>query len=74
MATQPRHIIKTRAGKWRFTCPEGHTDWRLWNGVFCCETCRRQLDAGEKRDGVYEFLRDQKTGQTVRRDDLEIRV
>lgn len=71
-ATEPRFVIESKAQKWRFTCPEGHRDWRIWDGVFSCRTCKGHLDAGEDSASVYDHLIDQKTGQTVTREELAI--
>lgn len=73
-------IIASKAEKWRLECPhgetigEGHKDWRVWNGVFCCQTCKRLRDAGEDQENVYEHLRDTKTGELVTRDQLEFTI
>lgn len=69
--------ITSEREKWRFECPagnqvgDGHDNWRLWNGVFCCETCRRHRNAGEDVQNVYEHLRDKSTGELVSREHLQ---
>lgn len=70
--------IDSKVKKWRFECPrgeeagDGHNDWYLWDGVFCCETCRRHRNAGEEIDSVYEHLRDKKTGELVSRERIRV--
>ncbi|NLV14378.1 hypothetical protein GOC77_14010 [Haloarcula argentinensis] len=34
--------------KWRYTCPNGHTDWDCTNNHVWCRGCRRQLEAGDE--------------------------
>lgn len=70
--TEPKHIIRSRAEKWRFECPAGHNDWRVWNGVFACNTCQKHRAAGEDVDPVFEELRDRKTGERVSRDQVRM--
>lgn len=71
------HVIESRVQKWRFKCPNWphHHDWRLWNGVFSCETCRK-LRASGKRDveSVFSELWDGKVGQYVPRERIEVRL
>lgn len=67
-------VITSKREKWRLECPEGHKDWRVWNGVFCCQTCKRLRDAGEVQESVYEHLRDGKTDELVTRDQLEFNL
>lgn len=67
--------IETAVDKWRFTCPEGHHDWRVWNSVFCCETCKQRRDSGDDEfTSVYSKLIDQKTGEEVTRDELNFKM
>ncbi|WP_158855607.1 hypothetical protein [Halorhabdus sp. CUG00001] len=70
---EPEFVIEDKVDKWRFTCPEGHNDWRVWDGVFSCRTCKRNLDAGADAQSVHDHLIDQKTGEKVTRDDLQIK-
>ncbi|MDZ7701792.1 MAG: hypothetical protein U5J98_06835 [Halobacteriales archaeon] len=69
------HIIDSRVKKWRFKCPNKphHDDWRLWDGVFCCQTCKQLRDSG-RRDvqSVFDHLWDAKEGQLVPRERIRI--
>lgn len=67
---EPTIVITSKHEKWRLECPEGHKDWRVWNGVFCCQTCKRHRDASEAQESVYDHLQDTKTGEAVTRDRL----
>lgn len=78
MGTETTITIDSKPKKWRFECPrgdepgEGHDNWYLWDGVFCCETCKSHRNSGEDVQSVYECLRDKKTGELVPRERLEI--
>lgn len=50
--------------KWRFACPHSkrHSDWRVVDGVFECRSCSR----------TYDHLIDQRSGQRVAREDIEL--
>lgn len=69
-------VITTTVEKWRFKCPHfRHDDWRLWNGVFQCVTCRKLRDAGELDvDPVFDELWDDKEKQLVERERLRIEL
>jgi len=34
--------------RWRFVCPNGHTDWHPTNNHVWCKGCRRQYEAGDE--------------------------
>lgn len=63
--------ITSAMEKWRFTCPEGHHDWRVWDGVFSCETCKSHRDGGRDINSVHEELIDTVTGERVTRSEIE---
>lgn len=51
--------------RYRYTCPEGHTDWSPTNNHLWCATCRRQYEHGEDMDPEHYHVVDQKTGEEV---------
>lgn len=71
-------VITNRVEKWRFKCPNApyhHDDWRIWNGVFCCESCRKLRDNGERSvEPVFDSLWDAKECQLVGRDRIQLEV
>jgi hypothetical protein len=64
--------IKRGPGKWRYTCPHGHTDWRVINHVLECRTCKRHAQQGEDVDPNFRSLIDTKTGEEIPRERVEI--
>jgi hypothetical protein len=70
--SQPVVQIERGPGKWRYTCPRGHTDWRVVNHVLSCATCRRHAQNGEDVDPRFTALIDQKTGEEIPRERVEI--
>jgi hypothetical protein len=68
-------VIESEVQKWRLECPEGHHNWRVWDGVFSCRTCHEQLQhGGDVETSLYERLVDTRTGDPVTREDLDLRV
>jgi hypothetical protein len=53
------------AQRWRYRCPNGHTDWSPTNSHVWCKGCRRAVEAGEDVDPEHYELVDQKTGETI---------
>jgi len=55
--TEPR-------GKWPWVCPTPleHRDWRVVDGLFECRCC----------DETFEKLKNVKTGELVRREEVEL--
>lgn len=53
--------------KWRFRCPNGHTDWYPTNSHVWCKGCRRQLENGDPRidDAEHWELFDTLTDETI---------
>lgn len=49
--------------KWRYSCPEGHTNWRPCENVVECRTC------GE----YYEILIDDKSEAEIKVDEVDFR-
>lgn len=80
MVSEQIHVIRTKAQKWRFVCPNSkddpdpHHDWRLWDGYFRCETCHLQLQNGEEpdTDPFFDELWDQSEEELVPRERIEI--
>ena len=71
----PIHTITSQVEKWRFKCPNWrhHNDWRIWNSIFCCQTCQQLRDAGEPDvDPVFECLWDAKEEELVPRERIRI--
>lgn len=67
-------VIRDQADKHRFRCPTpfGHADWRVWNGKFGCEGCRRLRESGVPVETTYDELVDEREGRRVTRDELQI--
>jgi len=72
LKTQPVVQIEAGPQKWRYTCPRGHKDWRVVNHVLSCRTCRRHAQNGADVDPRFTQLVDQKTGDELPRDRVEI--
>ncbi len=58
--------LQDESDRWRWVCPRGHRSWEPTNHHFWCQKCAR-LDGA---DGVFHELRNKKTGNLVKRDDL----
>lgn len=53
------------AERWRYRCPNGHTDWSPTNSHLWCKGCRRQHEAGDDVDPEHYELVDTRTGETI---------
>lgn len=53
------------AERWRFTCPNGHTDWYPTNSHVWCKGCRRQVEAGDDIDPEHWTIVDKSTGEEI---------
>lgn len=53
------------AERWRYRCPNGHTDWYPTNNHAWCKGCRRQVEAGDDVDPEHYEILDAKTGQAI---------
>lgn len=71
---EPTIVISSEREKWRLECPEEHKNIRAWDGVFACTSCRRNRNAGEDTETVYEEVRDTKTGRMVSRADVRFQI
>lgn len=65
-----RHVIREATDKWRYACPNGHRSWTAYPTAFHCKECAQ---ASWPHTGRTETLIDERTGETVRREDLDIR-
>jgi len=72
------YVIRSQGEKWQFVCPrsadreEQHHDWRVWDGVFSCRTCKQNRHSDPGEESVYEYLVDKVSGERVYRDQLVI--
>jgi len=53
------------AQRWRYVCPNGHTDWDRTNNHIWCRGCRRQCEAGDDVDPEHFELVDKQTGERI---------
>jgi len=51
--------------RWRYRCPNGHTDWDRTNNHVWCRGCRRAVEAGEDVDPEHYEIVDAKTGEEI---------
>ena len=58
-------IDRSGPDKWRFVCPNGHTDWAHTNNHIWCPACRRQAEQGFDIDPEHWEILDKKTGETI---------
>ncbi|ELZ30584.1 hypothetical protein C475_00540 [Halosimplex carlsbadense 2-9-1] len=58
--------IEDRHDRWRFTCPRNHRSWEPTNHHFWCSKCARV----EGVDGVFDELRDKRSGDLLQRDEV----
>lgn len=74
MGRQETVTIRTARDKHRFRCPTPyrHADWRVWDGKFSCQSCRRLRDNGVDVETTYDRLWDVREARYVTRADLEI--
>lgn len=66
------HEIRTLAKKWRYACPEGHTNWYPINGHFRCRSCAKHAEAGADVDPEFHELHDKQTGAALDRDQIRL--
>lgn len=58
--------------KYRWTCPEGHISWDRTNNHIWCPTCRQQHEHGVDVDPEHYHVVDQKTGECVAWERVEV--
>ena len=52
--------------RWRYVCPNGHTDWYPTNNHTWCKGCRRQFEAGDEDiDPEHWEIVDKATGESI---------
>lgn len=52
--------------RWRFVCPNGHTNWAPTNNHLWCKGCRRQVEAGhDDVDPEHWELVDKQTDEEI---------
>ena len=66
----PKEVVRIedRQDRWRFVCPRGHRSWEPTNHHFWCQKCA----ASDDYDGVFQTLRDRKTGAELPRDRVRL--
>ena len=58
--------------RWRYLCPEGHSNWDRTNNHIWCRSCRRANEAGEDIDPEHYVVLDVKTGEEIPWSRIEI--
>jgi hypothetical protein len=53
------------AQRWRWRCPNGHTDWSPTNNHLWCKGCLRAHEGGADVDPEHYELVDAQTGEPV---------
>lgn len=51
--------------RWRYVCPNGHTDWYPTNSHLWCKGCRRQVEAGEDVDPEHWEIVDKTSRESI---------
>lgn len=51
--------------KWRWLCPNGHSDWDRTNNHIWCRTCRQQHEHGADMDPEHYHLLDKKEHRLI---------
>lgn len=51
--------------RWRYTCPNGHTDFAPTNSHVWCKGCRRQFEAGADVDPEHYYIIDKQTDEEI---------
>jgi hypothetical protein len=62
--------LEDKADRWRYVCPAGHRSWEPTNEHFFCVVCARRPETDTNPS--FRQLRDQKTGNLLDRDDVEL--
>ncbi|MFC4549354.1 MULTISPECIES: hypothetical protein [Halorussus] len=58
-------ISRTGPGRYRYVCPNGHSDWDRTNNHIWCRGCRRQAENGVDVNAEHWEIHDKKTGRTI---------
>lgn len=68
-ATDTRDRVEIDLGdttaRWRYRCPNGHTDWSRTNSHLFCYSCSRQAENGADVDPEHYELHDTLEDRTV---------
>lgn len=59
--------------RWRYRCPNGHTDWDRTNNHVWCRSCRHQAENGDDLDPEHWFIVDSKTDEEIPWSAVEVR-
>lgn len=51
--------------RWRYTCPNGHTDWDRTNHHIWCVACRRLNESGTDVDPEHYELLDKQRNELI---------
>lgn len=51
--------------RWRYVCPNGHTDWDRTNNHIWCRSCRHQHEHGADMDPEHWHLVDRRTDDEI---------
>lgn len=58
--------------RWRWACPNGHRSWEATNEHFWCAQCAQAAAHDADVEPEFDELRNLTTGETVRRDEIEL--
>jgi hypothetical protein len=58
-------VVDRRTQKWRWRCPNGHSNWSRTNNHIWCESCLRENEHGEDVDPEHYHLLDAKENRLV---------
>lgn len=60
--------------RYRYVCPNGHTDWDLTNNHIWCRSCRRQAENGEDVDPEHWEIYDKRDHREIPWSAVEVRA
>ncbi|WP_373190087.1 hypothetical protein [Halolamina sp.] len=62
--------LDDESDRWRYRCPNGHTDWEPTNHHFWCASCARTLS--DQVDPEFKQLHDKREGRTLEREEVRL--
>lgn len=65
-------IDRSGPERYRYVCPNGHTDWDRTNNHLWCRACRRQHEAGDDVTPEHWTLYDKRDDQTIHWSNVEL--
>jgi len=65
---QTKIELNDETDRWRYRCPQGHTNWEPTNHHFWCASCARKWEV----DPEFDELLDQETGKVYERDQVQL--